>query len=660
MGDLSRAIRQRQAQTRRKTELEKKDAFTEQLKEDEVLRNIDWSSEEVEYEEIEVGYRDGAEGMIFWCEENVCLPIYPKGEDVAVWTPMKDMPRDPHPVTGKSYWSFWEAQKVILREALKPDPSDTSKFFYRLLCFCWMRGEGKSLIVCLIQLWKFFNWTRQLIVLGANSKDQVQFVHFDIMRDIILNSPKLLAIVGSRNIQAKEIRITDSDNHVKSLIRSISSFSGIVSNITGFTFSEMFDMKNPKFYTQLYGSIRNIPNALGTIDSTVSGKEHVLYQLYENARTGKSKRVFFSYRYSPEADPFDYWNPLMDSDQLSDYKVSFPFGEFDRYFRNVWGAGQISPFSEDTISIMNYIGSDGNKLNTAQMKTIFREVRNAKAMIDKQVNSGLIEGVGLQRVRINALQMRLERMDNYYRLDDKSGRVFCSSEDLAQLGHIFDTDWIVLSGSDMSDPTAIMKKARTIWTLVAKGLPGSKSNLKYYMSDIANLKYLYLLIGIAHVETADIEVIKTLLEEANSEFDGIDMFCSEKYGSWNMEGWCEDNSIECELISPVYDRQRDAMKEFFVAADEGRYKKVPIAIPGIKMDDLLDEEFGIFTHDPDKRWFGSPEKNDNKGIQDDTVFAQCWAIYGGRTLGPEHLRPRGYGGNFGVFIENKDLLGDYA
>ena len=58
------------------------------------------------------------------------------------------------------------------------------------------------------------------------------------------------------------------------------SFTGIVSNITGFTFSEMFDMKNPKFFTQLYGSIRNVVNALGVIDSTVSEKDHILYKQY--------------------------------------------------------------------------------------------------------------------------------------------------------------------------------------------------------------------------------------------------------------------------------------------------------------------------------------------------------------------------------------------
>jgi hypothetical protein len=202
-------------------------------------------------------YREGADGLIEWAEKNVCVPIYPEGEDLAVWCLIGHLPTEKNPITGRSYRDMWEAQKVVLRKALV---MDNGRFRHRLIIFCWPRGDGKSLLVCITMLWKFFCWTRQQIMLGANSRDQVKFVHYDIMRDIIINSPRLLArINGKRNIQEKEIRLKDDAGNVRSLIRSISSFSGIVSNITGFTFSEIFDMKNPKFYTQLYGSIRNMP-----------------------------------------------------------------------------------------------------------------------------------------------------------------------------------------------------------------------------------------------------------------------------------------------------------------------------------------------------------------------------------------------------------------
>jgi len=133
-------------------------------------------------------YTDGPEGFVKWCEDNVFIPIYPFGSTMAVWCSIGELPDTINPETGRSYKYIWEQQKEVARNALR---MVDGKFLYRLIVLCWPRGEGKSLFVCLIQLWKFFNWSRQQIVLGANSKDQVTFVHFDIIRDIILNSPNL-------------------------------------------------------------------------------------------------------------------------------------------------------------------------------------------------------------------------------------------------------------------------------------------------------------------------------------------------------------------------------------------------------------------------------------------------------------------------------------
>jgi hypothetical protein len=171
---------------------------------------------------------------------------------------------------------MWEGQKDVLREALK---QENGQYVYRLVVLCWQRGEGKSLLVCLIELFRFFNLPRQKIVCGANSKDQSQFVHYDIMRSIILHSPRLLAEIGRKGIQQKGLYFMDRYGAPQSEIKTISSFSGIVSNINSYTFSEMFQMVKVDFFVQLDGSIRNIPNAMGCIDSTVSSKQHQLWRL---------------------------------------------------------------------------------------------------------------------------------------------------------------------------------------------------------------------------------------------------------------------------------------------------------------------------------------------------------------------------------------------
>jgi len=99
-------------------------------------------------------YRDGGKGFTAWADENVCVPIYPEGSDIPVWTLLGELPDDPHPTTGRSYKSMWDEQKSICLEALR---MENGRFIHRLIVLCWPRGDGKSLLACLIQLWKFFN-----------------------------------------------------------------------------------------------------------------------------------------------------------------------------------------------------------------------------------------------------------------------------------------------------------------------------------------------------------------------------------------------------------------------------------------------------------------------------------------------------------------------
>ena len=68
-------------------------------------------------------------------------------------------------------------------------------------------------------------------------------------------------------------------------------------------------MKDPVFKTQIDGSIRNIVNAFGLIDSTVAAKDQIRYHLFEAYKKGEDKTLFFDYRLSKTGIHSDYWNP---------------------------------------------------------------------------------------------------------------------------------------------------------------------------------------------------------------------------------------------------------------------------------------------------------------------------------------------------------------
>lgn len=589
------------------------------------------------------GYKDGPEGFIKWCEENVSIPIYPEGSDISVWVPINELPRTPSPKTGRSYWDFWENQKRVARNCLR---MKDNRFIYRLIILCWMRGEGKSLFACLIQLWKFFNWTRQQIVLGANSKEQITFVHYDIMKDIILNSPPLLGILGKKNIQEKQIRLKDEQDNTTSVIRAISSFSGIVSNITGYTFSEIFDMKNPKFFTQLDGSIRNIPNALGVIDSTVSTKTHILYSLFSSFVKKEVHDLYFSYRYSKNADYRDYWNPEMDQKQLDSYKGKFLLADFERYFKNTWGSVSDKIFTEEMIDSMLYVGCNNRIGNFEEVKNLLSQRKKYKDQLEmlKMEKNDNLDGDDMwlsNKTEIAKIDSKLISVENHYKLTDGFTTTMATMSDLDKLGEIFDTDWAILAGIDRADPMKESKLgARTIFTCVAKGLPGSRTNFRPYDEQGAAPIYLYVLLHLASIESHSTEDIKDVLALCHDEYDGIDTFCGERWGAWDINSICEEIGIKFEIIFPVYAKQKAAFSELYLSVQKGRFKSPIVYVLGSKENDILREEMAIFYHDPDKHWFGSPEKNEKYGVQDDAVFSLAWCIYGGRDLGIEAFRSR--------------------
>ena len=627
------------------------------------LKRRDTPKEEDEYEEIEISYRDGAEGMIAWCEDKVYLPIYPMNSEISIWWPMGDLPSEVNPKTGRSYQDIWEFQKGVLHECLKQD--DAGQFLFRLIVLCWMRGEGKSILAVLIQMWKFFNWPRQLIALGANSKDQIKLVHFDWIRDLILNSPELLKDVGGyKNVREKEIQLRDSKNRLQSFIRPISTATGIVSNITGYTFSEIFAMKKKDFFTQLDGSIRNVPNAFGVIDSTVSAKKHVLYQLYQGVITGKTKNVYFSYRCSPTGSFEDFTHPHMDQDQLDDYEVKFPFGEFEKYFKNVWSAGARKVFTRPMIEEMSVLGAEGGMFNHPRIKEL---LDRKEQLIDmrttlEQKTFNRDKGLGGIGKRIGEVLDVLQPVSNLYALSDQYGQPKSASlDDLILLGQFLDTDWAIIAGTDFGDPYSTASNARSTAIVLAKGLPGSKSDPTMYLRAPTAPNYFYFLLSLTVSPEHNINVIKEGLEYAHEEYLGLDTLCSERYGAWDIGVWCEERTIAFFPIQPTYDRQKEVFKALLEAAKEGRFKfPLKVGIPGSKSDNILTEELEEFDHDIDTKWFGSTEKTERYGIQDDVVYGIGWSMFGGRLLSVDDFRPRLLKTHFGEMAGPTGLLGVYT
>ncbi|MDX9788990.1 MAG: hypothetical protein RBT11_19605 [Desulfobacterales bacterium] len=610
-------------------------------------------------------YRNGGDGLIAWAEENVRIKIVPVGMSHDVWAPLSDLPDEPNPNTGRSPKFMWEKIKEVLREALV---MENGVFKHNLIVFCWMRGEAKTFASILILMWKFFCFPGQQIVLCANSKEQTKFVQYDQIRNTILNSPRLLARIGNKNIQEKEIRIRNSAGNVVSFIRSISSFSGIVSNISGFGFSEIFEMKKPEFFQQIHGSIRNVINALGVIDSTVSPKDHILYTMYQLA-TGRTKdgnklegseKIYFSYRCSRNGDYKDYWHPNNTQAQLNAYRATFILGGFERYFMNLWSAGSAKVFSTEMVQAVNFFGTRERGLEHSAVMALLKKKNNAigyEEYMTGEGNNEIDKGEYIDKIDAELIPMEM----HYSLRGDGITPDIAPCSALDRLGEILDTEWSISVGIDRAAPMKSRTAAKTIMVVLAKGLPGSlRGNERFTFSDkVPN--YYYLILHVVSVLDHSLEGMKGQIQLIHDEYDGIDSCCAESWGMWDLAEWVKSKyDVPMEMIpNASYDRQRAAFTEIYNLMNTGRLKGPPSGCHGMRRDDIVSEEMDIFDHDPDRRWFGSPEKDHKSGIQDDFMYALAYAVYGSRLLTVDDFRRRRSKSFWGYRVDPVGLLGKY-
>lgn len=583
-------------------------------------------------------YRDGGRGMIQWCEDNVCLSITPKGKTVPEWILIRDFPPE--------FRGLWEWQCEKLLEALE---MKDGRFIYRQIVFCLPRAYGKSLMTVLTVLWKFLNFPRQTLVLGANSKDQVGHVHLKELKDIVLNSPKVLRIIGKRNLQDKEIRLTDKNGNVVSKIRIISTHTGLLSNITGYTFSEFFLQSKFDFYTALDGSLRGQINALGIIDTTASHKAHMLYKLYKAAQSGKDKTIYFCYETLSPCLAKNHPNPNITQAELDSYEIKFTPPDFAMYFKNLWSGDTEALFSQKIIESMKYIGVDGRLTGRIEIQEIVKKIIKAETLFDNMTEH-YQRDTG-KREALLTLKNSLYRVDDIYKLRTSTGiPQMALLTDLGKLEDLYDTNFAIICGCDRADPAKVegTSAARTIITLLAKGLPGSRSR-PFMLDENTVPNYIYFILHMAQANKNELNEIKNIISLVSIEYDGINSFCAERWGFQDFNDFSDNIQMPTEIIHPSQVNQRSMFNELYSLAADGRLKTPIIGIHGSKTDNILEEELKLFTYDIEKKWYGSPEKKLRYGVQDDSIFSLALAIHGGRNLIPEDFRSRDGNMFFGQF-----------
>ena len=118
--------------------------------------------------------------------------------------------------------------------------------------------------------------------------------------------------------------------------------------------------------------------------------------------------------------------------------------------------------------------------------------------------------------------------------------------------------------------------------------------------------------------------------------------------------------ISLELISPTYEKQRAGFNPLYTAIKTGFFKAPKLAVEGTREDSILEEEMFAFRHDAFKKWYGSPTKRSQHGIQDDTIFSLAWGVYGLREVTPDQFEAHTGDVFMGAVVNDRaGLLGRY-
>lgn len=524
-------------------------------------------------------------------------------------------------------------------------------FKYRFVCLSYPRGEGKSLMVVLLILFRFFNLPEEQIFLVANSEKQTTHVLFNEAKKIINDSPTLQNIMGIDVLQ-KGIFLMAGNKETYASIEVMSVESGARSNATCFAFSEIHKLTDEANFAEIYGSIRAITNAWVLMESTVAPKGHVFHRLFERYQEGKDPLLYFDH-YSDE-----HYNPDMTKEELESYEAVFLPGDYARFFRNRWEDAATGLFDESRILEMGAIGIDGTIGPSRELKDAINRIVELKRLIK---NLSGATNTSAQQAELFSLQARIRWIDDLYKLP-------ATAEDIDKISSLMKCDLIIGIGIDRARHVA-KKSDRTAVVTTAKAI-------------IDENTWMAFVLDIFLPAEGDDDQIKERIMRASEQYGYVAQIDVEEYQGKDLEKWCNLYGFPAILVSATYKRQEAMFPLLYMQMRQGLYKcpAVPAwadederlydELPPEGIMDLYRTELGAFEHIPPKNEkkvgrFGSSFKHATESRRtrkgepkDDTVYAAAHSLMAANA-GDISIN-YGKGTGFASAIINEKVLGDYS
>jgi hypothetical protein len=570
--------------------------------------------------------------------------VYPfDGDGFIQWIKDKNVQRKDLRVNRWVPIELWDHQIKFVKEAFKLKPS--GDYWYNLIVACWERGESKTFTIALMVIFRFFNRFGEVINLASESKELASFIHYNLIKGIINNTPELAKTPGL-DVKEKEIALLRGPGDPVCVMKAVPTSSGLLPGTTCAVFTELHKFKDRQFFIDFWSSTRATPNAMTLVDTTVATKGHIVYSLWETYCSGEDPLLYFDHKQD------DIRNPETTPEQLNSFKRQMLPQEYAMYFRNRWEDALGSLFFPNAVK---KIGLAGVKVDNTEVLGQSKELDEALLELDdlKQERADLVRAEISATVitdRIDAIESSLITMDSLYKIP-------ATREDLDMLQKKFGVGLMIGVGLDRSKLIGNMPD-RTVLSCVARGIVDENLSI-------------YFLLDIFIPNAPKSMFLQDKLIEWELEYDYIDKVTSEEYQAQDFHLWLEDQGYESEFVSATYKKQEELFTLSGHIINDGNLKSptIPYYLDDngdsrmgySNRNDIFTEELGVFIFDPSKRSFGAPEKRKKSAPKDDCVYSVSWAIYAcqGEDLADIKARALNASGDFIEIIPGNNMIGDY-
>jgi len=500
-----------------------------------------------------------------------------------------------------------------------------------------------TLLVCVLTLFFFFNGYSETITLAGNTRDQSKFTHYDLCKGIVQHTPKLRKTPGLE-IKEKHIALKTGPKEMFSYMQAVPTSVGLLPGTTRAVFTELHNLQDTKFFYDLWTSLRNVPNAMVLVDTTVARPGHLVHNLWQTYTKGEDPKIFF-HHYADK-----HYNPEMTIEELNHFRQNMPEVLFSMYFRNRWEDAAGSLFPTEKVREMSVCGLDGAPgVPTPELTNAVKQIRELEITRNSYVK-GKVDLLAVNR-EIAAIEQRLYPVVRLYKMP-------ATREALEKIGKVYGCNFVIGVGLDRAQRHS-KHYGRTVMSCVARGALSAETSL-------------YFVLDIFIPTESTLPVLAEKFLEWSREYGWIDKVAVETYSSQDFYDWVSDKALAAEFCTPSFQKQKPVFFTMSNIVDNGYLKCPPVPYYTdedgklyrgfTNKEDVFMEELDMFNYIPGVTektgTFGSPEKNKKSGVQDDTVYSVAWAIYAthGEDLVPAH---RGGGSGIIAAIVNSDVVGDY-